>query len=1186
MKNAIKFLLALFPIMASGQTQSENYIKTVKYKVPSATPIASPTIQQASQNTTYFDGLGRPVQQNASQQSASGKDIITHIEYDGFGRQAEEYLPFKAETADMAFDPSAKAKQSSYYANPNPAINGNPAMEATSYPFSRKELEASPLSRVLKQAAPGNAWYSGSGHEIKMDYQANAANEVRLFSAATQWNSASGLYGISLVANGYYSANELYKTVTYDENTAAAPSEINGSTVEFKNKEGQIVLKRTYDAQAKHDTYYVYDIYGNLTYVIPPKASDLIDGSQGIQADITSTAVVAPGQTLNLTASNSITLLPGFHAQAGSVFSAMIDNGTQTLLNDLCYQYRYDHRNRLAEKKLPGKQWEFMVYDKLDRIVATGPANSPFPDGNGTGWTITKYDAFGRAVYTGWAQHASADAAGRVTLQAAQNGASAINEARTASGTLDGVPAHYTNAVAPASFRLLSVSYYDTYAFPGAAAVPAMLEGQNISPQVKGLASGSWTRVLTSSAEASGETSTTIYDDKARPVRVWTSNHLGGYTCTDTKLDFSGKTEYSITRHKRTASDAELTTRDGFIYSAQDRLLVQTHQINGGTVEVIAENAYDELGQLISKKVGNSAQNVNYSYNIRGWLAGINDVSSLAKSGDPKDLFAFKISYENPSAGADALYNGNISQTHWKTSNSENAIRNYNYAYDKLNRLINADFRNTATTAQNSSYFEKLQYDKNGNITFLHRSGDVVSQANLEWMDYMTYYYSGNQLKRVKEAGNNYFGFTTQIAQTDAADQYAYDANGNMISDANKNITSIAYNHLNLPIKVTFAASGNIAYIYNAAGQKLKKIVSETGKAAVTTDYLGGYQYENGTLKFFPTAEGYVEPSAGAYKYVYQYKDHLGNIRLSYDKNLNIQEENNYYPFGMKHMGYNGAIASTNSALKYKYNGKELQDEMGLGVYDYGARNYDPALGRWMNIDPLAEKMRRHSPYNYAFNNPIRFIDPDGMAPNDWINWTGSNGQQHITYDADVKTKEQAEAKGYGNVKQVFASGVAHTADYSTIVEFASDGNFVVNNSGKMDVDDVSLTTDNGTYISENKSILDSFGEHGPGALQDVGDGMTLLAVPVAATGFGAPLAAGMAEVGGFISLVGTGLEIVNDAVEGEFSFEKTITKGVIEGASRKLGGSSVFGPTEQIVNDNLFNGLDKSIDVVRDQNK
>ncbi|WP_343617886.1 RHS repeat-associated core domain-containing protein, partial [Flavobacterium sp.] len=289
---------------------------------------------------------------------------------------------------------------------------------------------------------------------------------------------------------------------------------------------------------------------------------------------------------------------------------------------------------------------------------------------------------------------------------------------------------------------------------------------------------------------------------------------------------------------------------------------------------------------------------------------------------------------------------------------------------------------------------------------------------------YMFYYYNGNQLTRIKEEGNNYFGFTTQIAQTNTADQYSYDANGNMTRDNNKNITTITYNHLNLPAKITFATAGNIVYIYNAAGQKVQKIVTVTSPASVTTtDYLGGYQYDNSSLKFFPTAEGYVEPVSGAYKYIYQYKDHLGNVRVSYDKTLAIKEESNFYPFGLKQEGYN--TVKTGVENKYKYNGKELQDELGLNLYDYGARNYDPALGRWMNIDPLAEKMRRWSPYNYCFDNPLRFIDPDGMGPQ-WI--VGTDGQRvthKVNQDGSVtwSSNASADTQRIGNAMSTTAIG-------------------------------------------------------------------------------------------------------------------------------------------------------------------
>src|SRR5690554_1549593 len=176
-------------------------------------------------------------------------------------------------------------------------------------------------------------------------------------------------------------------------------------------------------------------------------------------------------------------------------------------------------------------------------------------------------------------------------------------------------------------------------------------------------------------------------------------------------------------------------------------------------------------------------------------------------------------------------------------------------------------------------------------------------------------------------------------------------------------------------------------------------------------DYLNGFQYRNALLDFFPTAEGYVRgiptdigggTSTYSFHYIYNYTDHLGNIRLKYTAHPQTGEtqpleENHYYPFacperrrrGLTHDGYqphhriiglegpgaNVTIIPTSPNVgdpyKYKFGGKEYQDEFDINFYDFGARNYDAALGRrrtefievWMNVDPLAEQMRRHSPY-------------------------------------------------------------------------------------------------------------------------------------------------------------------------------------------------------------------------------
>src|SRR5690554_5621461 len=330
--------------------------------------------------------------------------------------------------------------------------------------------------------------------------------------------------------------------------------------------------------------------------------------------------------------------------------------------------------------------------------------------------------------------------------------------------------------------------------------------------------------------------------------------------------------------------------------------------------------------------------------------------------------------------------NGNISSIAWRTK-TDNITRGYGYDYDHLNRLNYASNLKAlggpsffVNLGRDGQYAEDLSYDKNGNITTLKRYGQEELGQPIE-IDDLTYTYTANQLQTVTDATNNPEGFND--GNTTGVD-YTYDSFGNMITDKNKNITAISYNHLNLPYKVTFANGGNISFVYDATGIRLSKKIQPSGGALVTTDYINGFQYENNALKFFKQAEGFVEYKNNQYIYHYIYKDHLGNNRLVYadlngngviDPATEIIEENNYYPFGLKHKGYNELPGE---GYKYKYNGKELQDELGLNMYDYGARNYDPALGRWNRIDNKAEIYYALTPYNYAGNTPVQAIDVDG----------------------------------------------------------------------------------------------------------------------------------------------------------------------------------------------------------------
>lgn len=917
-----------------------NYISKKTYKEEAKTSIPNPTPEQVIEQIIYYDGLGRPIQQKDIQMSNSGKDIVIPIEYDGFGRQAKEYLPYVNSVSSRDYECNPIPNVMTFYGTQN-ALMGYPNFETTDNPYSEKIFESSPLNRVKALAAPGEVWKAesnGVDHTIKYDYQTNSANEVKLFKATSSENN--GLYSISLEAQNYYLANVLYKSVIKNENWTFAENNANknNTTEEFKDKNGRVVLKRTYESSDNFDTYYIYDQYGNLTYVIPPK----VDVSNGPPSE--------------------------------------------EILNGLCYQYKYDYRNRLVEKKLPGKNWEFIVYDKLDRVVATGPVSSPFNDIDLLGWMITKYDVFNRVVITGWMQ--SND--DRKSLQDQLNVQSNSCETK--------FELSYTNNAWPNSslYQKLTINYYDNYNadFSFTPAIAYLEEGYNNSTKKPiGLPTMSWIRVCEASTANRAERSYILYDKKGRAVVNFTNNYLEGYTKVESQIQYiTGRVDQTITTHKRSPNDFELKITDRFTYSAQDRLLTHTHQIGEDTPQLLANNKYSELGQLISKRVGSKIegdvedglQKVDYSYNIRGWLKSINNVEDL-EGIEETDLFAFKINYntvDSESFSAKPQYNGNIAEITWKTN--DNKARRYNYTYDKLNRLTNAVYSEPNTPTVPNLYAENIEYDKNGNITHLDRYNkeEETNQPNL--MDGLTYSYSqnSNQLMKVFDSTNDSSGFDDDSdGIVDPDDDYGYDRFGNLTTDKNKNITEIVYNHLNLPTKITFDQVGTIEYIYNAAGQKLKKIVTGVNNTT-TTDYLGGFQYqgigvETPILQFFPHAEGYVKKNAETYTYVFNYTDHLGNVRMSYTNNndtLEILEENNYYPFGLKQ-----EIDNDQENYEYKYNGKEFESGNNLNMTEMDFRQYDNALGRFNVIDPLAEMDYSMTPYHFTGNNPVAFSDPSGM---------------------------------------------------------------------------------------------------------------------------------------------------------------------------------------------------------------
>ena len=538
-----------------------------------------------------------------------------------------------------------------------------------------------------------------------------------------------------------------------------------------------------------------------------------------------------------------------------------------------------------------------------------------------------------------------------------------------------------TNKVTTSGTNVLVQHFYDSYAFRSQAG----FNNSNFPDDASGNGKGALTASVATVLGSSNKIYTAYYYDiKGRVAKTVQSNLLGSYDVTATIYTFTDKPA-TVTHTHTTSGKPTRTEMYTYSYNHADRLLKVEHTL-GGTKITLADYAYDNLGRLQSKSLHGSATNkLTYAYNVRGWLTGISG-----------SKFTQNLYYNN--GNGTAKYNGSISSMTWKAGN-ESTVRGYKFTYDGLDRMLNATYGETAGISTNANRFSEnvTGYDKNGNIKTLQRYGQTAA-SGYGLIDNLTFTLGGNQLTRVDDAVatsayNNGFEFKDGVKQ---ANEYNYDSNGNLTKDLNKGITNISYNCLNLPSVVTFSDGSTITYTYAADGTKLKT-VHKTGSTTTTTDYCGNVVYENGVQKLLLTDEGYVTLSDN--KYHYYLKDHQGNNRVVINQSGTVEETNHYYPFG-------GVFASAGNVQPYKYNGKEYDGKKGLNWYDYGARMYDAALGRFMTVDPLAEKYYPMSPYGYCLNNPIKFIDADGRLPRIYIERKGfghafvtvGNGDNTIVY--------------------------------------------------------------------------------------------------------------------------------------------------------------------------------------------
>lgn len=800
-----------------------------------------------------------------------------------------------------------------------------------------------------------------SNNKKSQIFNESAGSEVRIYKLDGSNN---------IILSGTYPTNSLYKKRLIDEQ--------GHTSIEITDKRGRLVQKQQQDASGYITTYFINDGLGRVLATIQPEGYEL---------------------------------------------NASI-NYNSTEWQRWVFFYLYDYRGRLVEKKTPGAETEYMVYDKWDRMVWHQTAQQRE---KGL-WTFKKYDGLNRLVMSG----EKSENRNRVDLQAE---ASAWNGGRYESRMVGGVSYSLTNSYPTlgGTSEIREVFYYDDYGswLSGDMAFDRANAYHDQHPESHNMATGGMVRNTENNDRM---TYVNYYDNKRRIIQTFAHNVYGQIERTDFQYNFAGDILEikSLLRDENNVANVQV---ERFEYDNVGNRTVFKVAMGAAPTETVCSYEYNEILQQKTKKyypnrqygqipttpdfiirppsptaqntqdiakryillqpntvinstdlnsylaqIGQGAvsnvvvqglQTMNFGYHLRGMMNCVNCASGLPVLDDMQnDIFANKLNFEE-----NGLYDGNIAKQLWR-SKKDNILRSYLYGYDPAKRSTSATY-----SAENSNENFNLTvngYDKNGNIIGLNRNG--LNGSSYGAIDQLSYFYNGNRLNGVTDGinGNASIG---DFKDNGSNSDYSYWTDGSLKSDANKGISSIDYDTYLQKIKqINFSNGKFIKLFYGLESKVVKRLNSDNERWEYTPKSI----YKNGALHQISQAEGRILKLSNQFVFEFEYRDIWRNLRASFRDSLATPSNGIYAPpvitqttdYDLYGFELSNSQKGSNNFL---YQNQERVADYGLSWDFFSRRPSDNQLGRFTSIDPIASDFPHNSPYALQENKFGLGVELEGM---------------------------------------------------------------------------------------------------------------------------------------------------------------------------------------------------------------